>query len=66
MTSSLHIDNKKKNILVLAEGPTQGLKYTMTAKKLYSINFTKHNKKFCLNLHYNGENSYSFVNGLMV
>ena len=30
---------------------------------MYSINFTKNNKKFCLNLHYNGANSYSFVNG---
>ena len=30
---------------------------------MYSINFTKNNKKFCLNLHYNGGNSYLFVNG---
>ena len=35
----------------------------MTAEKLYSINFTKHNTKFCLSLHYNGANSYLFVNG---
>ena len=35
----------------------------MTAEKLYSINFTKHNTKFCLGLHYNGPNSYLFVNG---
>ena len=27
------------------------------------INFTEHNKKFCLSLHYNGANSYLFVNG---
>ena len=27
-----------------------------------SINFTEHNKKLCLSLHYNGENSYMFVN----
>ena len=32
-------------------------------KKLYSINFTKKNTKFCLSIHYNGANSYSFVNG---
>ena len=34
----------------------------MTAEKLYSINFTKQNTKFCLSLHYNGANSYLFVN----
>ena len=30
---------------------------------MYSINFTITNKIFCLNLHYNGANSYLFVNG---
>ena len=30
---------------------------------MYSINFKGHNKKFCLSLHYNGANSYLFVNG---
>ena len=30
---------------------------------MYSINFTKKNTKFCLSLHYNGANSYLFVNG---
>ena len=30
---------------------------------MYSINFTEKNKKFCLSLHYNGTNSYLFVNG---
>ena len=29
---------------------------------MYSINFTDHNKKFCLSLHYIGANSYLFVN----
>ena len=29
---------------------------------MYSINFTVTNKKFCLSLHYNGANSYLFVN----
>ena len=29
---------------------------------MYSINFTKENTKFCLSLHYNGANSYLFVN----
>ena len=30
---------------------------------MYSINFTEKNKTFCLSLHYNGTNSYLFVNG---
>ena len=29
---------------------------------MYSINFTGRNKKFCLSLHYDGANSYLFVN----
>ena len=33
---------------------------------MYSINFTKTNTKFCLSLHYNGANSYLFVNGLEI
>ena len=40
MSSSIHIDNKKKDILVLGWGPTQGLERTLTAEKMYSINFT--------------------------
>ena len=30
---------------------------------MYSINITVTKKKFCLSLHYNGANSYLFVNG---
>ena len=63
ISSSTHIDNKKKDILVLGKGPTQGLEHTITAEKMYSINSTVTNKKFCLSLHYNGANSYLFVNG---
>ena len=40
MNSSIHIDNKKKDILVLGSGPIQGLESTLTAEKMYSINFT--------------------------
>ena len=52
----------KKDILVLEKRPTQGLEHTLTAEKLYPINFTVTRKKFCLSLHYNGANSYLFVN----
>ena len=64
MNSSPHIDNKGKDILILGTGPTQGLgEHSLTAEKMYSINFTKEYTKFCLSLHYNGANSYLFVNG---
>ena len=63
MSSSAHIDNKKKNILVSGTGPTQGLEYALIAEKIYSINFTERIIIFCLSLHYNGANSYLFVNG---
>ena len=53
----------KKEILFLGKGPTQELKHTLAAEKLYSINFTKENTKLCLSFHYNGANSYLFVNG---
>ena len=36
---------------------------TLYAEKVYSQNFTAVNKKFVLRLHYNGDNSYLFVNG---
>ena len=65
MSSSSHVDNKKKDILILGKGPTQGLKHTLAAEKMYWINFTvkKKKKKLCLCLHYNGANSYLSVNG---
>ena len=47
ISSSPHIDNKEKDILIIRKGPTQGLEHTLTAEKLYSINFAK----LCLNLH---------------
>ena len=63
MSSSSKIDNRKKDILILRKGPTQGLEHTLSAEKMYSINITKKNTKFCLSLHYNKANSYLFVNG---
>ena len=51
MSSSVHTNNKKKDILFLDEGITQGLDdTTLTARKKYSINFTASRKKFCLSL----------------
>ena len=53
----------KKDILALGKGPTQGLEHTLTAEKMYLINFTVTRKVFCLSSHYNGANSYLYVNG---
>ena len=51
MSSSAHVDNKDKDILILGEGPTQGLDgTTLTIEKMYSTNFTENNKKVCLSL----------------
>ena len=63
MNSSTKIDNRKKDISILGKGATQELEHTLSAEKIYSINFTEHNKKFCLSLHYDAANSYLFVNG---
>ena len=63
MSASFHIGSKKKDILLLGRGPTQGLESTLTAEKMYSINFTVTKKEFCLSWHYNGVSSYLFVNG---
>ena len=47
MSSSVHIDNKKKHILILGKGPTQGLDDTaLTAKAQYSISFSRSNINF--------------------
>ena len=64
MRPSPHIDNKKKDILIYGKGAAQGLVgTTLTAEKTYSINFIEYNKKIRLSLHYNGANSYLFLNG---
>ena len=50
MSSSVEIDSKKKDMLILGIGPTQG--------------FLSSNRNFCLRLHYNGSNSFLFVNAI--
>ena len=63
MNSSVHANNKTRNILVLGKDFVQGIDdTTIYAEKMYSTNFTVANKKFCLSFHYNGD-SYLFVNG---
>ena len=52
MSSSVHANNRTKDILVLGKYFIQRLDNTANhAEKLYSINFTKTNTKFRLSLH---------------
>ena len=52
MNSSIHVDNKGKDILILGKGPTQGLgEHSLTAEKMYLINLSKDNIRFCLSFH---------------
>ena len=57
MSSSTHVDNNKKDNLILGKVPTQGLRvHSLTAGKMCSVNFTVTRKKFWLCFHYNGTN----------
>ena len=63
----MHIGNKKKDILVLGKGPTQGLDDTMLMTETkYFVNFRDQKRKFCLSLHYNGSNNFLFVNSTKI
>ena len=60
----MHANNKVNNVLVLGKAFIQGINdTTIYAEKMYSTNFSADNEKVCLSLHYNGDNSYLFVNG---
>ena len=67
----MHVDNRKKYILILFKRLTQKLDgTTLTAEAEYSINFREQRKEFRLNLHCIvlhlhciEVNSYLFVNG---
>ena len=62
-SSSSHTDNRKNNFFVLGKGPTYSINGSFShQKKKFSIFFSKANTNFCLHLHYNGANSYFFVN----
>ena len=68
MSSSVHVDNEGKDILILGKGPTQGLaEHSLTAEKMYLVNFSDNGDKYCLSLHYNeASSSYLFVNGVEI
>ena len=61
MSSSVHIDNIKKHILILGKGPTQRLDdTTLSADSEYFANFSR-SQRNGKKLQYNGSNSFSFV-----
>ena len=67
MRSSMHVDDKRKNMLILGKAPAQRLDdTTLTEEAKYPINFTQREKRFVLSLHYNGSNSFLFVSATNV
>ena len=64
MSFSVHATNRANDIYVMGTGLTQGIHdTTLYAEKNFYRNFTDFGKKFRLSLHYNGDDSYFFVNG---
>ena len=64
MSFSKHANNKAINIYVMGKYYVQKTDdTTIYAEKMYYRNFTEPGKKFVLSLHYNGNDSYLFVNG---
>ena len=67
LSSSEHIYNKRKDFLILGERPIQELDdTTLTAEVNYPSNITQPRKRFVLSLHYNGSNSFLFVNATKI
>ena len=63
MSFSVHATNRANNIYVMGDGLMQGINDTrIYVEKNYYINFTDPGKKYVLSLHYNGDNSYLFIN----
>ena len=61
---SVHATNRANHIYLMGTGLTQGINdTTIYAEKNFYRNFTDFGKKFMLSLHYNGDDSYLFVNG---
>ena len=64
---SLYVYIRKKDMLVLDEGPTDGLDDAIiTRQTKCSVDITKSRRKFCLSLHYNAMNSFLYANDVKV
>ena len=77
MNSSVHVDNKEKDALILGKGPTQTLfDTTLIAEAKYTINFTKLNERFFTKVYTKfftklkstlyGNDSFLFVNATKI
>ena len=63
MSSSVHNDNNKKDILILSKCLADRVDdTTLTSAKEYSMSFSDEKRNFCLSLHYIGSNSFLFGN----
>ena len=52
---------------MLVEVPTYDINGSFAVvEQKFSFNFTKAKTKFCSSLHYNGDNSYLFINGIKI
>ena len=64
MSFSVHATNRANHIYLIGTDLTQDINdTTIYAEKNFYRNFTDFGKKIVLRLHYNGDNSYLFVNG---
>ena len=64
MSFSAHATNRANNIYLMGDGLTQSINdTTLYVEENYWRNFTDPGKKIIISLHYNGDESYFFVNG---
>ena len=64
MSFSVRATNRANHIYLMGTGHTQGINdTTIYAEQNFYRNFTDFGKTFMLSLHYNGDDSYLFVNG---
>ena len=64
MSFSAHGTNRANHIYLMGDGLTQGINdTTLYVEKNYWRNFTDPGKKIIISLHYNGDESFFFVNG---
>lgn len=62
MSLSVHVNNKKSDILIHGIGLTQGLdNTTLISEGKHSFNFPQSNRTFCLCFGYNGSKNFLFV-----
>ena len=67
MKNSKFVSNKKHHNYIISKIFTQGLQYgatTYAEHDYVKVNGSQVNRKFILSVHYNGDNSYLFTNGV--